>query len=79
MLQRDEILQVHLLRVQKAHCERNLGVLAFFYVMLKAILCVQHFCSFGTILYIVNLLRTLILLLFVFVVCLSMFGMNENS
>ena len=31
MLQGDEILQVHPLRVDKAHCERNLGVLAFFY------------------------------------------------
>ena len=59
MLQRDEIFQVHPLRVQKAHCERNLGVLTFFYVILKAILCVQHFCSFGTILYIVNLLKNI--------------------
>ena len=57
MLQRDEILQVHPLRVQKAHCERNLGVLTFFLIILKAILCVQHFCSFGTILYIVHLLK----------------------
>ena len=57
MLQRDEILQEHPLRVRKAHCERNLGVLTFFLIILKAILCVQHFCSFGTILYIVHLLK----------------------
>ena len=57
MLQRDEILQVHPLRVQKAHCERNLSVLTFFKIILKTILCVQHFCSFGTMLYIVHLLK----------------------
>ena len=58
MLQKDETLEVHPLREQKAHCEKNLGVLTFFDIILKAFLCVQHFCSFGTILCIVNLLKS---------------------
>ena len=72
-------MQVHPLRVQKVECERNLVVVAFFYMTLKAILCVQHFCSFGAMLYIVNLLKKWISLLFVFLVCLSIFVMNEIS
>ena len=48
-----------------------------FYIILKAILCVQHFCSFGAMLHIVNLLKKLISLLFVFLVCLVV--MNEIS
>ena len=75
MLQRDEILHVHPLRVQEAHCERNMVVLAFFYIILY----VQHFCSFGTILYIVNLLKNTDVTVICIIVCLSMFGMNENS
>ena len=42
-------------------------------MILKAILCVQHFCSFGVILFIVNLLIKRIPLLFVFLVSLSIF------
>ena len=43
------------LEVWKADCKRNLVSLAL-YMILKAILCVQHFCSFGAMLFIVNLL-----------------------
>ena len=44
---------------------------------LKAILCVQHFCTFGAMLFIVNLLIKRISLLFVFLVCLRMFVMSH--
>ena len=37
-------------------CERNLvALISIFGVPLKAIFCVQHFCSFDTMLFIVNL------------------------
>ena len=42
------------LEVYKADCKRNLAALAFF--ILKAILCVQYFCSFGATSFIANLL-----------------------
>ena len=45
-------------------------------MILKAILCVQHFCSFGAMLFTVNLLPQ-IPLLFVFLVCLIMFVMSR--
>ena len=44
-----------------------------FDMMSKAILCVQHFCSLGAMLFIVNLLIKTDSRLFVFLVCLSMF------
>ena len=47
-----------LFEVEKADCKRNLVVLALFYMILKTSLCVQHFCSFAVILFIVNLLST---------------------
>ena len=40
-----------------ADCERNLVALAFFYITLKAILCVQHFCRIDAMIFIVNLLK----------------------
>ena len=45
-------------------------------MMLKAILCVQHFCSFAAMLFIVNLLIKMDSTVFVFFVCLSMFIMS---
>ena len=45
-------------------------------MILKAILCVQHFC-FGAMLFIVNLLIKRIPLLFVFLICLSMFVISH--
>ena len=45
-------------------------------MILKAILCVQHFCSFGAMLFIVNqLLKTDFTA--VFLVCLGMFVMSH--
>ena len=44
------------LEVSKADCERSLVALAFFCMILKAILCAQHFCSFDAMLFIANLL-----------------------
>ena len=46
-------------------------------MILKAILCVHHFYSFGAILFIVNLFIKRIPLLFVFLVYLSMFIMSH--
>ena len=47
-------------------------------MMLKAILCVQHVCSFGAMLFIADLLKKKrFLLLFVLLVCLSMFVMGH--
>ena len=46
-------------------------------MILKAFFCVQNFCNFGAILFIVNLLKKRIPLLFVFLVCLSMFVMRH--
>ena len=35
---------------------KKFGCFSIFDMMLKAVLCVQHFCSFGAMLFIVNLL-----------------------
>ena len=50
-----KLLQVLPLEVLKADCKRNLFALAFLYDV-GGNFCVQHFCSFGAILLIVNLL-----------------------
>ena len=44
-------------------------------MILKAILCVQRFCSFGAMLFIVKLLMKTDSTVLVFLVCLSMFVM----
>ena len=49
-------LQVRPLEVQKADCERNLVAFGIFDMILNAILCVEHFCSFGAMLCNGNLL-----------------------
>ena len=46
-------------------------------MILKAILCVQHFCSFGAMLFIVNLLTKTDSTVIVFFVCLSTFVMSH--
>ena len=46
-------------------------------MILKAILCFQHFCCFGATLLIVNLHTKLISLLFVFLACLGMFAVRH--
>ena len=61
--------------MQNADCKRNLVVLEFFDMILKTILCVQDFCSFGAMFFTVNLLIKTDPLLFMFLVCLSMFVM----